>query len=99
MGPGYRTAGRLRVRDRQWSGERVQGQDRQRSKTMRTRKRETRETLELIQKTLVDLTNKTNWQQTNREHRYKYTGDNDRRWKTRVGGWSQSQRQVKQIRL
>ena len=24
---------------------------------------------------LVDLTNKTNWQRTNREHRYKYTGD------------------------
>ena len=24
----------------------------------------------------VDLTNKTNWQQTNRENRYKYTGDN-----------------------
>jgi hypothetical protein len=25
---------------------------------------------------LVDLTNKMNWQQTNIEHRYKYTGDN-----------------------
>jgi hypothetical protein len=25
---------------------------------------------------LIDLTNKTNWQQTNREHWYKYTGDN-----------------------
>jgi hypothetical protein len=25
---------------------------------------------------LVDLTNKTNWQQTSREHRYKYPGDN-----------------------
>ena len=29
----------------------------------------------LRHKTLVDLTNKTNWQQTNREHRYKYKGD------------------------
>ena len=26
---------------------------------------------------LVGLTNKMNWQQTNREHRYKYTGDNE----------------------
>ena len=26
-------------------------------------------------KTLVGLMNKTNWQQSNREHRYKYTGD------------------------
>jgi hypothetical protein len=25
---------------------------------------------------LVDLTNKTNWQRTNREHRYIYTEDN-----------------------
>jgi hypothetical protein len=31
---------------------------------------------ELRIKTLVDLTNKTNWQQENREHRYKYMGDN-----------------------
>ena len=30
----------------------------------------------LTGKTLVGLTNKTNWQRTNREHRYKYTGDN-----------------------
>ena len=28
-------------------------------------------------KTLVDLTNKTNWQQTHRELRYKYTRDNE----------------------
>jgi hypothetical protein len=27
-------------------------------------------------KLLVRLMNKTNWQQTNREHSYKYTGDN-----------------------
>ena len=31
---------------------------------------------ELRTETLVELTNKTNWQWTNREHRYKYTEDN-----------------------
>jgi hypothetical protein len=41
-----------------------------------SRKRETGGKQELRQKILVDLTNKTNWQQTNREHRYKYPGDN-----------------------
>ena len=45
---------------------------------------------ELTNKPLVDLTNKTNWQQTGREHRYKYTGDNGE------GGGRQSQGQVKQ---
>jgi hypothetical protein len=39
-------------------------------------KRKTGEKQELRNITLVDLTNKMNWQQTNREHRYKYTGDN-----------------------
>jgi hypothetical protein len=29
-----------------------------------------------VEQTLVGFTNKTNWQQTNREHRYKYPGDN-----------------------
>nr|XP_029489355.1 histidine ammonia-lyase-like [Oncorhynchus nerka] len=29
-------------------------------------------------KLLVGSTNKTNWQQTNREHRYKYTGEDGR---------------------
>jgi hypothetical protein len=28
------------------------------------------------EQTLVGFTNETKWQQTNREHRYKYTGDN-----------------------
>jgi hypothetical protein len=49
-------------------------------------------------KPLVDL-NKTNWQQTNREHRYKYIGDNEGRWETPGGGWRHAQRQVKQIRV
>ena len=44
---------------------------------------------------LVGLTNKTNWQQTNREHRYKYIGDNGGRWMTSGGGWRQAQRQMK----
>ena len=41
--PRYRMTDRLRVRYRQWSGGRGHGQDRQRSETRRTRKRETRE--------------------------------------------------------
>ena len=35
---------------------------------------------------LVGSTNKTNWQQKNGEHRYKYTGDNEGRWETPGGG-------------
>jgi hypothetical protein len=46
-GSGSGQAGRYRVRE--WSGGQVQGQDRQRSKTRRTRKRETRENQELRQ--------------------------------------------------
>lgn len=41
---------------------------------------------ELRTKTLVDLTNKTNWQRTNREHRYKYTGDDGKMGDTWRGG-------------
>jgi hypothetical protein len=29
---------------------------------------------------------KTNWQQTNRKYRYKYTGDNEGKWEYLVGG-------------
>ena len=57
----------------EWSGTRAQSQNRQ---NQEDEKRETGKTQELIQKPLVDLTKKTNWQPTNREHRYKYTGDN-----------------------
>jgi hypothetical protein len=42
---------------------------------MRMRKREAGKRQELTGRTLVSLTNKTNWQQTNRKHRYKYIGD------------------------
>jgi hypothetical protein len=49
-------------------------------------KRETGEKQELIQHTLVDMTNKTNWPATNREHRYKYTGDNGEDGKHLEGG-------------
>jgi hypothetical protein len=47
-------------------GRHAQGQGQAEIKTRRARKRET----------LFGLTNKTNWQQTNRDHRYKYPGDN-----------------------
>ena len=59
----YRMAGRLRVR----AGRMV--------KNGKTRKQEL-EKDRSKGKTLVGLTNKANWQQTNREHRYKYSGDN-----------------------
>jgi hypothetical protein len=58
------------------SARRVQGQDRQGSKTRRARKSEAVKRQELTGQTLVSLTNKTNWQQTNRKHKYKYKGDN-----------------------
>jgi hypothetical protein len=57
-------------------GRQAQGQDKQGSKTSRARKIESGKRHDLTGQTLVSLTNKTNWQQTNREHRYKYTGDN-----------------------
>jgi hypothetical protein len=41
---------------------------------------------------------KTNWQQTNRNHRYKYTGDNGNKWET-PGEVETSTIQVKQIRV
>jgi hypothetical protein len=48
-----------------------QGQDRKGSKTRRTIKREAGKRQELTGRKLVSLTNKKNWQQTNREHRSK----------------------------
>ena len=45
----------------EWSGGRKQGQDRQGSKTRKTRKREAGKRQELTGQTLVSMTNKTNW--------------------------------------
>ena len=57
-----------------------------RVKSRRARKRKTGEKQELRHKTLFDLTNKTNWQQTNREHRYKYSGENGENGRHLEGG-------------
>jgi hypothetical protein len=60
----------------EWSGRWAQGQDRQVSKPGGREKRDWGKA-GADTKMLVDLTNKTNRQQTNREHRYEYTGDNE----------------------
>ena len=73
MGQRYRTAGRLKGRQSgQAGGLRVRtGKD----QIQEDKKKETGKA-GADTKTLVVLTNKTNWQQRNREHRYKCTGDN-----------------------
>jgi hypothetical protein len=103
-GKRYRTAGRLR-----WSGQAsgsgsgagrvvrrvgtMSGQAR--VKSQENEKRETGEKQELTQM-LVDKQDEL--AQINREHRYKYTGDNGEEGRhLEVGG--DSQRQVKQIRV
>ena len=49
-------------------------------------------------KTLVGM-NEQNKLATDGEHRYKYTGDNGEDGLHLEGGWRQTQRQVKQIRV
>jgi hypothetical protein len=97
MGQSYRTAGRVRGRQSdQAGGLRVRtgkGQNQE------TEKKKDWEKQELRPKTLVDLTNKTNWQQTDRKRRYKYPDDKWGRWATPGGGWRQAQGQVKQFRV
>ena len=70
----------------EWSGGRVQGQDRQGSKTRRSRKREAGKRQELTGQTLVSLTNKNKLAQTDRKHRYKYPENKWGRWATPRGG-------------
>ena len=69
--------GRLRVQDGQ-SGQVVRYKVRRGKgkKTGGCEKETPGKSQALTGRTLVSLTNKTNWQQTNRRHRYKYTGDN-----------------------
>jgi hypothetical protein len=94
VGQRYRTAGRLSVRGMQ-SGQAGELMVRiAKGQNQEDEKRETGEKQELIEKPLIDLSNKTNWQQTNREHRYKYTGEKWVRWATPGGAWRQSQGQV-----
>jgi hypothetical protein len=56
----------------EWSGRRVQSPDRQGSQLGGLAKQIEGKSM------LVDLTNKTNWQQTSREHRNKYPGTNEK---------------------
>ena len=65
---------KVRVQEVQ-SGRQARGQVRQtRVKTERTSKIREKEKAAARNNTLVDLTDKTNWQRTNREHRYRYPG-------------------------
>ena len=55
------------------------------SRQARVKNQEGGKRQELTGQTLISLTNKTNWQQTNREHRYKYPGDNGEDGRNRKG--------------
>jgi hypothetical protein len=54
----------------------AQGQGSQNGQNRETGKQEQGNRWQQGNKTLVGSMNKTNYQQTNKEHRYKYTGDN-----------------------
>ena len=58
------------------NGRQSQGQGRQKGQNREGLGNRSKKQTGAGEQTVVGFTNKTNWQQTNREHRYKYTGDN-----------------------